>query len=64
MLGYDNLSGYFRTNFTLMHEYKWDISIIENMIPWERTVYVDLLNEQNKILEEQARDRAAINKRR
>jgi hypothetical protein len=33
----------FRTNFALMTFHKYDLSTIENMLPWERAVYVDML---------------------
>ena len=32
-----------RTNFGLLQHHKWGLSEIENMIPWEREVYVQLL---------------------
>tara|TARA_R100001377_G_C3143067_1_gene93428 strand:+ start:462 stop:614 length:153 start_codon:yes stop_codon:yes gene_type:complete len=30
-------------NFGLMQHHKWSITEIENMMPWERDVYVQLL---------------------
>jgi hypothetical protein len=27
-----------------MHHHKYDISELENMIPWERSVYINLLS--------------------
>ena len=43
------------TNFSLMQHHKYSLSEIENMMPWERDVYVDMLithikeeNERNK----------------
>jgi len=31
------------TNFSLMQHHKWSVSDIENMIPWEKEVYVNYL---------------------
>jgi hypothetical protein len=31
------------TNFTMMQNHKYSLSDIENMIPWEKTIYVSLL---------------------
>jgi hypothetical protein len=34
---------FYRMNFGLMQHHKWSITEIENMMPWERDVYVQLL---------------------
>ena len=31
------------TNFNLMQHHKYSLSEIENMMPWERDIYVDML---------------------
>lgn len=31
------------TNFALMQHYKWPLEYIESLPPWERQIYVDLL---------------------
>jgi len=41
------------TNFSLMQNHKYSLSELENMIPWERDVYLALL--VNHIAEENAR---------
>jgi len=38
-----NLENYFRLNFSLMQYHKYSLTEIENMIPWERDIYVGLL---------------------
>lgn len=43
MLNYDNLGNYYQTNFALMQHHKYSLSELENMIPWERQLYIDLL---------------------
>ena len=38
-----SLEAYFKLNFALMHYHKYSLTEIENMIPWERDIYVTLL---------------------
>jgi hypothetical protein len=40
-----NLESYFRINFALMQYHKYSLTEIENMIPWERDIYVELLKQ-------------------
>ena len=40
-----NLEAYFKINFSLMQYHKYSLTEIENMIPWERDVYVELLKQ-------------------
>ena len=39
------LESYYKTNFGLMQHHKYSLTEIENLIPWERDIYVGLLNE-------------------
>lgn len=39
------LESYFRINFALMQFHKYSLTEIENMMPWERDVYVMLLEQ-------------------
>jgi|TARA_Y100000361_G_scaffold91921_1_gene81956 hypothetical protein len=50
------LESYFRLNFALMQYHKYSLTEIENMMPWERDVYVSLL--QNHIAEEEEKAKA------
>jgi len=34
---------YYELNFSLMQYHKYSLTEIENMIPWEREIYVNLL---------------------
>jgi hypothetical protein len=34
---------YYKTNFALMQHHKYSLSELEDMMPWERDVYVNLL---------------------
>ena len=45
------LESYFRLNFALMQYHKYSLTEIENMMPWERDIYVGLL--QQHLEEEQ-----------
>jgi hypothetical protein len=38
-----DLESYFKLNFSLMQYHKYSLTEIENMIPWERDIYVELL---------------------
>ena len=50
------------TNFSLMQFHKWSLSDIENLIPWEREVYVKYLVNylEKERLEAQQRQNASI----
>ena len=40
-----DLESYFKLNFALMQHHKYSLTEIENMIPWEKDVYVALLEQ-------------------
>lgn len=42
-LSHNSLENYFRTNFAMMQHHKYSLIEIENMVPWERDIYVALL---------------------
>ena len=62
MLGYDSLMNFFRTNFSLMQHHKYNLSDIENMMVWEKFVYIDLLKAHIKQQEDIQRDQATQRK--
>jgi hypothetical protein len=39
------LESYFRINFALMQFHKYSLTEIENMLPWERDIYLALLQQ-------------------
>ena len=43
-----DLEAYFRLNFALIQYHKYSLTEIENMMPWERDVYVELLKQHLK----------------
>ncbi|MFL2865551.1 MAG: hypothetical protein ACJZ8Y_10085 [Pirellulaceae bacterium] len=40
---HDSLENHYKTNFALMQHHKYSLTELENMMPWERDVYVNLL---------------------
>tara|TARA_B100000214_G_scaffold347598_1_gene299058 strand:+ start:1029 stop:1205 length:177 start_codon:yes stop_codon:yes gene_type:complete len=40
-----SLESYFKLNFALMQHHKYSLTEVENMMPWERDIYVGLLNQ-------------------
>jgi hypothetical protein len=51
-----NLENYFRLNFAMMQYHKYSLTEIENMMPWERDIYVGLLQahlEEERLKEQQ-----------
>ena len=40
-----SLESYFKLNFALMQHHKYSLTEIENMMPWERDIYLGLLNQ-------------------
>ena len=40
---HDSLENMYKTNFALMQHHKYSLNEIDNLIPWERDIYVNLL---------------------
>jgi hypothetical protein len=57
-----DLENYFKLNFALMQYHKYSLWEIENMMPWERDVYVILL--QQHLEEEEAKQKQQMNNAR
>jgi hypothetical protein len=57
ILSHESLFNYYQTNFNLMQHHKYSLTELENMLPWEREIYVMLLinhlEEENKRLQQQ-----------
>lgn len=51
-LFYNNLANYYKTNFALMQHHKYSLNEINEMMPWEREVYISMLNQWIKEQEE------------
>lgn len=48
MLGHENLMNWFLTNGFLINDHKYSLQDIENMLPFERLIYVDMVIEKEK----------------
>ena len=66
--GKDALKEYYNLNFSLLYHHKIDFNLFEDMIPWEKDVYITMLvnkvkeeNEKRKL--EAAERKAAASKR-
>tara|TARA_R110001592_G_scaffold57347_1_gene174374 strand:+ start:2091 stop:2285 length:195 start_codon:yes stop_codon:yes gene_type:complete len=63
MLCNDTLQGYYTNNFALMKHHGWSLSDLENMLPWERDIYILLtenwVKEQNEKAEQAKQQRGA-----
>jgi|TARA_B100000378_G_C17978042_1_gene389521 hypothetical protein len=44
-MAHEDLESYFKTNFALMQHHKYSLTELENMIPWERDIYLTLLQQ-------------------
>ena len=44
----DSLYNYYNTTFGMMQYHKYSLTEIENMMPWEREIYIGLLMEHIK----------------
>jgi len=42
-MAHESLESYYKTNFALVQHHKWSLSELEDMIPWEKDIYVTLL---------------------
>ena len=56
---HNNLTNYYQLTFQLMQHHKYNLTEIENLIPFERDIYVEMLinhiEEENRKNEEQQR---------
>ena len=44
-MAHEDLASYYKMNFALMQHHKYSLTELENMIPWEREVYLSLLQQ-------------------
>lgn len=54
---YMDLENYFKLTFSLVQYHKYSLWEVENLIPWERDIYVELLKahiESEKLKQQQA----------
>lgn len=44
-LSHETLMNHYQTNFTMMQHHKYSLTELNEMMPWEREIYVLLLNQ-------------------
>lgn len=57
-MSHNSLEYYYQTNFALIHHYKYSLTELENMIPWEKEVYINYLEnylEEQRLKQQQKR---------
>lgn len=50
-----DIESYYTVNYSLMQYHKWSITELENMIPWEKDIYINLLMQELEMEREKAR---------
>ena len=50
------------TNFSLIHHHKYSLTELENMMPWEREIYIEMLTQFIKEENEKQKQRQAEGK--
>ena len=54
-----DLENYYKINFALLQYHKYSLTEIENLIPWERDIYIAMLQqhlEDEKLKHQQAKN--------
>jgi hypothetical protein len=52
-MGGERLATYYQTNFSLMQHHKYDLETLENMMPFERELYIMLLSQHIEDMNQQ-----------
>ena len=55
-----NLESYYKINFALLQYHKYSLTEVENLIPWERDIYIGMLQqhlEDEKLKQQQSNAR-------
>ena len=58
-MSHEDLASYYKINFSLIQHHKYSLTELENMMPWEREIYLTLL--QQYIEEENLKAQQAAN---
>jgi hypothetical protein len=59
LMSHEELTSYMQTNFALIKFHNYTLEDIEEMIPWEREVYIILVENWIKQQNDQAREQAS-----
>lgn len=60
-MNHNTLGNYYEVNFALTQHHKWSLTEIEDLVPWERDVYVKFLSD---FIEEQKEKRRMAEQQR
>ena len=61
-MGHDSLLNYYKTNFALMQHHKYSLTELDNMMPWEREIYISLLMQYLEEEKQRQKEEAAKRK--
>jgi len=56
-MSHNSLANMYQLNFALMHHHKYSLTELENLIPFERDIYVTLLKQYLEEQEERAKQK-------
>lgn len=59
MMQHDSLANRLQANFIMLKDHNFSLTELENMIPWERQIYLDLLVQYVKEQKEQMKQEEA-----
>jgi hypothetical protein len=63
-MAHTSLESYIRINFAMMQHHKYSLTELENMMPWEREIYISLLQqyieEENLKAQQQSGNRSGL----
>ena len=57
-LSHDNILNYLNTNFQMMQHHGYSLTELDNMMPWEREIYIKLLLQHLEEEREREKSRA------
>jgi len=62
-MAHTSLESYIKINFAMMQHHKYSLTELENMLPWEREIYVSLLQqyiEEENLKAQQSGNRSGL----
>ena len=54
-LSHDSLANYYQVNFQLLNNFNYSLIEVEDMLPWEREIYLNMLIDDIKEKNERAK---------
>ena len=64
MLGYETLLNFYKTNFNLLQYHKYSLAEFDELIPWEKQLYIKMLTDHTKEQNEKVKQLQMQNKNR